>query len=185
MKRALLLAFWLPLWAGSNWSKFDAEPPDETVTTQDGRQVPFFSQLMKDRLVVINFVFTSCTVVCPMQTAVFAKVQRDLGPRAGREVHLISISVDPVNDTPDALRRFSSRYGAQTGTGHGWTFVTGEPRAITRLLNALQGGAGERSAHSRGVVVYSGATRRWSWTQESGSATAIRALLDEGARQQP
>src|SRR5215213_4690342 len=69
--------------------------PDVEVLDQDGQKLHFYTDLVKDRVVAINFIFTTCTTICPPLGATFARVQKDLGERAGREVQMISISVDP------------------------------------------------------------------------------------------
>ena len=78
--------------------------PEITVLDQDGRKLNFFRDLVKGKTVAINFIFTTCTTICPPMGATFAKVQTLLGERAGKDVQMISISVDPVTDTPERLK---------------------------------------------------------------------------------
>src|SRR6266850_2331875 len=93
--------------------------PNVTLRTQDGVRVRFYDDLVKGKTVLINFMFTSCTAHCPFTTANLAKVQQALGPYAGRDVFLISISIDPANDVPATLASYAARFGA----GPGWTFA--------------------------------------------------------------
>ena len=102
----------------------------------------FRSELLEDRTVAVNFVFTTCTTVCPALTTTMRAIQRELGDRVGQDVWLISVSVDPTVDRPERLRAFANGFGA----GPGWTFVTGEPRDIDRLLKAFGSGVGIRRA---------------------------------------
>ncbi|HJQ68388.1 MAG TPA: SCO family protein [Blastocatellia bacterium] len=118
--------------------------PDVTVYNQDGKRLRFYSDLIKGKLVAINFIFTSCTYICPMQGATFSKLQAALGDRLGSDVHLISISIDSPTDTSERLKAWSQRYGAKPG----WTFVTGEKSEIDKLLEALTGAPGGRGEHS-------------------------------------
>jgi protein SCO1/2 len=74
--------------------------PDTPVLDQDGKSVRFYTDLVKGKVVAINFIFTTCTTICPPLAATFAHVQRLMGDRVGKDVHLISVSVDPVTDTP-------------------------------------------------------------------------------------
>src|SRR5213080_1947542 len=74
--------------------------PNVALRTQDNRAVRFYDDIVKDRLVIISFMFTSCTSQCPRSTANLAKVQDALGDRLGRDVFMASISVDPERDTP-------------------------------------------------------------------------------------
>ncbi len=118
--------------------------PDVTVYDQDGARFHFYSDLIKGKLVAINFIFTSCTYICPMQGASFSKLQAALGDRLGRDVHLISISIDPATDTSERLKAWGQRFGAKPG----WTLVTGEKSQIDKLLESLTGGTGGRGEHS-------------------------------------
>src|SRR5882757_2866913 len=92
---------------------------DSPVIDQTGAARHFYSDLVKDRVVVMNFVFTSCTTICPTMGATFARVQKLLGSR--KDISLISVSIDPANDTPERLAAWSRRLGG----GPGWTLVTG------------------------------------------------------------
>ncbi|HKO58182.1 MAG TPA: SCO family protein [Thermoanaerobaculia bacterium] len=105
--------------------------PDITVQTQDGTTVPF-ADLIRDRTVAINFVFTSCTTICPLMGTSFGRVQDLLGDQA-KDVALISVSIDPEHDTPAKLTAWSKRFGVRPG----WTLVTGRKPDIERLLRSL------------------------------------------------
>ena len=100
---------------------------DVLLTDQHERQVRLGDEVVDDRIVVMGFVYTSCTTVCPVVSAIMQKVQMQLGERAGREVQLVSISVDPLRDTPARLREYASLYKA----GPGWTWLTGPCRRST------------------------------------------------------
>ena len=104
--------------------------PDVSLVDQDGKAVHFYSDLVKDRVVAMNFVFTTCTTICPPMGATFAKLQKLL---AGKDVQLISVSIDPATDTPERLKAWAGKFGA----GPGWTLVTGDRNEVTRLLKAL------------------------------------------------
>src|SRR5512134_3705520 len=95
---------------------------DLPLLTQDGRPVRFYSDILKDKVVLISFIFTNCDEACPLLMRSFREVQDLLGDRVGRDVFLVSISVDPEADTPDALKEYGERYGA----GAGWVFLTGK-----------------------------------------------------------
>ena len=108
--------------------------PDLRLLNQKGEEVRFFSDLVADKVVAMNFIFTTCTTVCRPMGAIFAKLQRQLGERAGRDVHLISVSVDPVTDRPERLKAWAKQFGA----GPGWTQVTGEKSDVDKLLKSLE-----------------------------------------------
>lgn len=105
--------------------------PNIPLTTQDGTSVLFFDDLIKDRVVAINFIYTSCPDVCPLETAKLVKVQQILGDRLGKDVFFYSISIDPKNDTPSTLKEYQEKFGAR------WTFLTGKESDIIKLRKKL------------------------------------------------
>ena len=121
---------------------------DVLVQTQDGRTAHFYSDLVKDRLVAVNFIFTSCTTVCPLMGVRFAHLQSLLGERA-RDVSLLSISIDPATDTPERLAAWSRRMGAKPG----WTLVTGAKPDIESLAQSLGASAADPASHAPLVII--------------------------------
>src|SRR5262245_57068115 len=142
--------------------------PDVTVVDQDGKPHHFYTDLVKDRVVAINFVFTTCTTICPPMGANFAKLQKLLGDRAGRDVHLISVSVDPNIDIPERMKAWGQKFGA----GPGWTLVTGDREEITRLLKSLGVYTPNISDHS--PLVLMGNDARNQWTRAYGLAAPAK-----------
>ena len=136
----------------------------------DGRQVRFYSDLVKDKTVVINFIFTTCTTICPPLGATFARVQRELGERAGRDVYFISISVDPATDTPERLKAWGAKFKA----GPGWTFVTGAKPQVDEVLRALAASTARREDHTPTVLI--GNDARGQWTRTYGMAAPSRII---------
>jgi protein SCO1/2 len=145
--------------------------PDVTVVDQNGTKRRFFTDLVKGRTVVINFIYTSCTTVCPTMGATFVRLQELLGRR---DVALISVSVDPLTDTPQRLSAWSRRLDARPG----WTLVTGEKREVDKLLKALGVFTPDRVSHTPTVLV--GDARRGVWRRASGFAapSALLSLVD-------
>ena len=153
--------------------------PDEWVTDQNGRTLRFYSDLVKDRIVAIEFIFTTCTTICPPLTATLRKVQQQLAKSASSEVQLISITVDAETDTPERLSAFSSKFDA----GPGWSFITGGKREITRILKALGANIADKNQHSPTMVI--GNDRTGYWTRAYGlapAATLVR-VISEAASQ--
>jgi protein SCO1 len=144
------------------------EIPDVPVIDQDGKARRFYTDLVKDRVVAMNFIFTTCTTICPPMGAGFAQLQKLLGDRAGRDVHLISVSVDPTTDTPERLKAWAQKFGA----GPGWTLVTGERAEVTRLLKALGNFTPDVGDHSPLVLL--GNDARHLWTRAYGLAPPVR-----------
>ncbi len=116
---------------GSRWGK--SYFPNVPLITHEGKKVRFFDDLIKDKVVMINFIYTSCPDTCPLETARLAEVQRILGDRVGKDVFMYSISIDPKVDTPEVLKAYTERYKI----GPGWTFLTGDEADITMLRKRL------------------------------------------------
>jgi len=156
------------------------EIPDVEVLDQDGRSLHFASDLVAGRLVAIHFIFTNCTTICPPLAATFGSLRKLLGDRAGRDVFLISVSVDPGYDTPERLKAWAAKFGS----GPGWTLVTGGRDDITRLLKALGAYTPEMNDHPPLVLI---GNPRGEWTRAYGLAApkklaaAIDAMAEPAA----
>jgi protein SCO1/2 len=148
--------------------------PDVALVDQDGKPVRFYSDLVQGKVVMMNFIFTSCTTICPPMGATFAKVQKVLGERVGRDVHLISVSVDPATDTPERLKAWSQKLGA----GPGWTLVTGDRENVTQLLKALGVYTASISDHSPLVLVGNDVQGRWTRAYGLAPPTKLVELID-------
>lgn len=136
--------------------------PNTLLTDQDGRQLHFFDDLIKDKVVAINFIFTSCTDSCPLETARLRQVQQLLGERVGRDVFFYSISIDPQTDTPPVLKHYAQKFKVAPG----WLFLTGDKEEITQLRQKLglfiEGVDNGRSKdHNLSLIVGNQATGRW------------------------
>jgi cytochrome oxidase Cu insertion factor (SCO1/SenC/PrrC family) len=142
--------------------------PDVEVLDQNGNALHFYSDLIKGKTVAINFIFTNCTTICPPLAATFARVQKDLGDKTGRDVHFISISVDPLTDTPERLKAWGAKFKA----GDGWTFVTGDKQEIEKLLYALGASVSRREDHTPTVIV--GNDLKGVWTRTYGLARSAQ-----------
>jgi protein SCO1/2 len=103
------------------------------VSTQDGRTLRFYDDVMKGKIVLINFFFTECDAICPLMTENLARVQELLGARAGRDIFMVSISLQPEHDTPEVLAAYAKTYRA----GPGWLFLTGKKNDIELLRHRL------------------------------------------------
>jgi protein SCO1 len=144
--------------------------PDLSLLDQQGRKIRFYSDLVKGKTVVINFIFTTCTTICPPLGATFAKMQKLLGDRLGKDVYLISLTVDPVTDTPERLRAWGGKFGAKPG----WTFVTGEKTEVDKLLKALNAYTARIEDHSPMILI--GDDTKSIWTRAYGLAPAAKLM---------
>jgi len=116
--------------------------PDVELIDELGASVALRTLLEGDQPIALNFIFTTCTTICPVMTSTFAQMRRDLGDAAG-QVRLISISIDPEYDRPAVLKEYAGRFGA----GEGWTFLTGESAAVFRVLDSFDAYAGSKMNH--------------------------------------
>ncbi|MGA9773520.1 MAG: SCO family protein [Blastocatellia bacterium] len=151
--------------------------PDTMVYDQNGKKLRFYSDLVKGKTVAINFIFTTCTTICPPLTATFRRVQQELGERVGRDVNMISISVDPTTDVPERLKAFSTKFNA----GPGWTFVTGDKQEINLLLKALGANVGDKNDHSPMMLVGNDSTAYWTRTYGLASVSALVKVITDAA----
>lgn len=149
--------------------------PNVELTTQDGRTVRFYDDLLKGRTVAINVMYTDCEEVCALETASMVKLRRVLGERVGRDIVIYSISIDPKRDTPEVLKAYAERFGAD------WTFLTGrleDIRLVTEKLGLVRGGdirAG--SHHAAQLMVGNEPTGQWTRTSAVDSPPFLAARI--------
>jgi cytochrome oxidase Cu insertion factor (SCO1/SenC/PrrC family) len=149
--------------------------PDVDVLDQEGNALHFYSDLIKGKTVAINFIFTNCTTICPPLAATFARVQKDMGDKVGKDVHFISISVDPLTDTPERLKAWGAKFNA----GAGWTFVTGTKQEIDKLLSALGAAVGRREDHTPSVIIGNDPKGIWTRTYGLARSTQMVTLIQD------
>lgn len=134
--------------------------PNVVLQDQDGRELRFYDDVIAGKVVSINFVYTNCTDICPLDTAALLRVQGILGDRVGRDVHMYSISLNPERDTPEQLRRFMRTYDV----GPGWTFLTGSAEDVLTLQRRLGLRAVDENnlnQHDTSFIVGNEATGQW------------------------
>ncbi len=107
--------------------------PNITLRTQDNKEVRFYDDLIKGKIVTINFFFARCEEVCPVVTSNMVKVQKLLGDQVGRQVFMYSFSLKPDEDTVDVIKHYREMHGV----GPGWTFLTGKPADLELLRRKL------------------------------------------------
>jgi len=151
--------------------------PDVELLDQDGRQVRFYSDLVKGKVVAVNFIFTTCTTICPPLGATFSRLQRELGARVGRDVHFISISVDPATDTPERLKAWGAKFHA----AEGWTFVTGRKPQVDELLRALGASVANPADHTPTVLIGNDAAGQWTRAYGLARPAVLVGLIDAAA----
>lgn len=141
--------------ASSPWN--EAYFTNTPVVTHDGRRLRFYDDLIKDKIVVVNFIYTSCTDVCSLTTARLDEVRRLLGDRVGRDIFFYSISLDPVVDGPEVLNTYADHFY----NGPGWLFLTGEPEHIDLIRHKLGERSSSRELHRNDVMLGNDRTGEW------------------------
>jgi protein SCO1/2 len=145
------------------------EIPDVAVVRSDGRRVSLRSELNDGRPVVLNFIFTSCPGICPMMSQVFSQLQRALG--ADRDgVHMVSISIDPEQDTPERLREYAEKFAA----GSQWQHYTGSVEASQSVQRAFGVYNGDKMSHA--PVTFMRAEPGGRWLRIDGIASGADLL---------
>ncbi|HKV34571.1 MAG TPA: SCO family protein, partial [Pyrinomonadaceae bacterium] len=107
--------------------------PNVTLTTHEGKKVKFYDDLLKDKIVLINFMYVKCEGTCPGTTANLVKVQQLLGDRVGKDIFMYSITLKPEEDTPKVLADYAKAYKVKPG----WQFLTGDPKDVELLRQKL------------------------------------------------
>ena len=173
--QTIRLALREPLLISTADSDFTPKVPDVPVVDQDGQPRRFFTDLIKNKVVVINFIFTRCTTICPPSGATFAKLQHSLSSEMGKDIFLVSVSIDPANDTPQRLREWGEKFGA----GPGWTLVTGSPSEIKRLQQGFGVDTASPQDHSPVVIIGNEKKSQWKKIYGLGSAGLLIKVIQE------
>lgn len=184
------------LWVGASFLVFSpglAAPPGSPwgadyfpnveLTTQDGVTVRFYDDLLKDKAVAINVMWTHCIDACPLETARLVQVKRLLGDRVGRDIFFYSITIDPKRDTPAVLKAYAEKFE----TGPGWLFLTGKTKDINLIRKKLglssRNDAQNRDGHAPTLAVGNEATGQWMRQSAVDNprllATKINAFLGD------
>ena len=145
---------------------------DLSVLNQDGQRVQFHTDLIAGKTVLINVFFSTCTTVCPPLTATMRKVQQLTKEQHGDAIRIISISVDPANDTPARIKKFGALFGAEPG----WSFITGDKPTMDQLLRSLDAATGDITQHTATVLIGNDQTGEWARTYGLSSAEGIAEI---------
>ena len=150
---------------------------ESILLDQRGRELKFYTDVLKDQVVVVNFIFTRCPGTCPVQTAKMSELYKELGGEMGKTVRFVSISVDPDNDTPAKLLEFADRYDV----GDGWFFLTGEQESLDQVTRRLGAYNSLVEAHSPLFLLGNVSREHWVKMRPSASvatlAGEVRKLL--------
>ena len=148
--------------------------PDVPLLNEQGRTIRF-RELLSAPVVVVNFIFTTCTTICLPLGANFASLGRELGSRAGTDVQLISVSVDPATDTPQRLRTWA----AQFRPGPGWSLVTGSKPNVDALLRGLRVYTADKVSHTPMILIGRPATGEWIRTNGLAKPAVLAQIVND------
>lgn len=140
--------------------------PNVRLVTQNGKTIHFYDDLIKDKVVAINFIYTHCQDSCPVETANLKQVQKLLGDRVGNDIFFYSISIDPEDDTPQVLKEYSDKFKV----GPGWTFLTGNEKDIALLREKLglhRAGPQEENLNEHNISLIVGNEKTGQWMKRS------------------
>ncbi len=132
------------------------EAPDVAVVRNDGKKLSFIKEIDDGRPVIMNFIFASCSAICPMISHVFSKVQTKLD-QDSLKVHLMSISIDPENDTPAILSEYADKFGA----GPDWNYYTGTREASIAIQKAFNAYRGDKMNHTSLTLIRRAPGKPW------------------------
>ena len=147
--------------------------PDASVLSQDGKVLRFYDDLIKDKVFVISFIYTSCRDICPLVTARLSELKDKLGDAMGRDVFFYSISIDPETDTPERLKQYADTFGA----GSGWLFLTGKPEDIRAIGYKLGERSQVLSEHRNEILLGNGATGEWARNNVLGDIGSLALTI--------
>ncbi|MDH3673099.1 MAG: SCO family protein [Gammaproteobacteria bacterium] len=147
---------------------------DLPLLTQEGKSVRFYTDVLKDRVVLINFMYTNCKDACPLMTQMLIQVRDRLGEMFDNPVRFVSISTDPERDTPQALAKFAKQ---QKADDPGWVFLTGEKKNIDFIVKRLGQYSPNVEAHSTMMLAGNVRTRHWIKIMPMTPAPGILAKL--------
>jgi cytochrome oxidase Cu insertion factor (SCO1/SenC/PrrC family)/cytochrome c2 len=146
--------------------------PNLPVITQDGKVLNFYDDVIKNKIVLISFIYTNCPDLCPLTTARITQVEDRLGDMMGRDIFFVSMTVDPERDTPEKLKEFATAFGV----GPGWLFLTGKPEDIRRINSSLGDKSRNLSEHRNEIILGNDTTGEWA--RNSAFGDLDRLIMD-------
>lgn len=148
---------------------------DLDLQDQTGKRVRFKSDVIGDRLVAITFTYTTCTTICPILDSILVNLQGKLAARLGKEVFLVTVSIDPVTDTPARLLSYARKLKAKPG----WSFLTGRKEDMDKVLVGLDMYAADILNHPPSILIGDGRSGVWKRYYGFPSADKVLAGINE------
>jgi len=159
--------------SGRSWPTSDVRIAEARLVDIHGHSVDFARDAVADRIVVINFIYSSCRTLCPFSSAIFSSLQERLGSRLGRDVWFISLTLDPRSDTPDRLEAFANQFEPSPA----WMWLTGAPSDMEEVLSGLGASAANFKEHAPLILIGDAKFGRWTALNSTPSPTQIEGEL--------
>ena len=150
------------------------EIPDLLVQDHDGVERRFYSDLIKDKVVILNFFFTSCPNFCPTMSVKLRKLQNALGDRLGKDVFFITVTKDPETDTVARLREWRKKFDSKSG----WTMITGDVKTISKIVYDFTGDPLGKDMHNTIFIIGNDKTGEWADLSGFASTDELRQHID-------
>ncbi len=165
----------------AEWERARNYFTDTPLLNQDGESVRFYSDVLDDKVVVINVMYTTCQGSCPITTQMLTKVREKFGPRYGKDIFFVSISNNPKTDTPEIITKFAKK---QNALDNSWVFLTGKEAEVNKIIKKL--GFFSKNFEEHTAMLIAGNTRTGHWikikpgTPMPAIVYKVNALADEG-----
>lgn len=150
------------------------ELPDLLVQDHNGNKHRFYSDLIKDKVVILSFFYTSCPSFCPRMNLRLKKLQDILGDRLGKDVFFVTVTKDPKTDTPERLKEWAKKLDVKTG----WTLITGDEKNIGKLVYDFTGDQLGPDMHNTIFVIGNDKTGHWADLNGLATLDALREQID-------
>lgn len=131
--------------------------PEATLIDQNGKRLKLKEIMASDKPVIVQFIFATCTTICPVLSAGYVNLQNRLGKNA-EKVHLVSISIDPENDTPKVMKEYLKRYRSKPG----WDFYTGSRKDIDLVMKTFDAYIQNKMSHYALTLIHAPGSDRWT-----------------------
>ena len=166
------------VWAAVSWTSPGPTVPAVELSDQDGRARQL-AALIGHRPVLVSFFFTACARICPPQTALLREVQEELNRRRPTEPPLLlSISLNPLADTPPALRAYAALFDARLGERDGWLMLTGSSDALAPVWKAFDADGADPNQHADTLWIGHPGSRQWTRASALSAEVTAARLAD-------
>ena len=152
------------------------------LVDQNGRSLKFYDEVLKDNIVVISFIFTNCQSACPLMTRNLTMIRDMMREDERRAIQFVSISIDPLRDTPSAMKEFAQKHDADID---GWLWLTGQPDDVNYVTKRLGSFTEDPEAHTTTLLAANVPNAHWTKippnVPPNGVVARLRLLVEENA----